>query len=889
MNKALFRFAVLLTILSSVFGICQAEPEAPAVATAVTTATSPVEAVATQPASAPADLSKAIALRDEGIKKALAGEFEAALKELKQASTLDPEDKATLKTIKLLDNYLARREKIESERASEYQYEIDRIKWADLAQAFHPEFESKPYAQTLRKMVRTELADAYHDIGTSDQYEECTAEEAVKMKEFSLASIKKTGDITKKIVDLFKGNGGEFAKEFRAEAKTLQERLDACKAIWEASKTETPKDRWETACQLREVESQLSDAMADVEVMIIKSPWKIGLLHARIAKEIAPDKEKLRNSEWYQQLLKDTEERGRKYIEEAKWYDALSAFMGLEELEPENKSFKEEVERVRTHVRARRLYGKESNDEEDDEEDESATLTEDEKEAQEEAQKEAEGLWKEMVAGVDAQMVRKAISKVGTSYVKAPDYRELTKGALESVKVLVQTPQVAETFPGLKDKEKLKEFVATIDKELETVQKKDRVDHLDLQTALNNLNYSSEETVDIPLEVISVEFASGFLGKLDKFSNMIWPYDVESFNKSTMGKFTGIGIQITKEAGKPLKVVTPMLGTPAYKAKIKAGDLILEVDGVNTKKLSVDKLVKRIMGPPNSKVELTIKRRGVAEPFKVVVTREDVHIRTVKGWQRDKTGEWDFILQNGGGKVGYIRLTQFTDTTHSDLAKALKKMRADGVTSLVLDLRSNPGGLLRSATAVADEFIDDVQRIVFTRGRQVPRNEINSTPKGIFQDGNLVVLVDQHSASAAEILSGALKDYKRAIIVGQRSYGKGSVQNVIPVRSEEAFLKLTTAYYYLPSGRLLHREDDSTDWGVNPDIDVYVTPKQMRRWMQLRRKTDLLQEVVPEILAADLADQYKADLQLNTAVLILQLMDIEKSKSISQDGVAAGS
>ncbi|GEM_PF-1251438 len=849
---------------------------------------------ATQPTAQPASSklaakNEAVVLRDAGLKVALAGRFRLALGDLSRAATLAPDDPIAAQARDLLEKYLQRQASIQADRTREYQYELDRIRWANLAQQYQSQLRAKPYAKALRKKIRTELRDAYHAIGTSEQIEESTAEEALKLRATSLEQIKKTRQAIRSAMALLKDSKGPFGDTFRAEAKTLETRLSACEKIWQGAKTAGPKDRWATARQLRAAEEQLADAMTDIQVMVVKDPWKVGLLRAVIANEVAPDKEQFHKTKLYRDLLQATEARGLKAIAQAKWYDALSAFAGLKELEPTNDDYRQQATRVGLHVRALRLYGGGNDDGDEDEDDD-----EDEKKDKDKSDDEEpdEIFWKQMVAGSDAQMVRRAISKIGTSYVKSPDYRLLTRGALESVKILAQTPQVAKTFPGLADKAKLGAFVASIDKQQEQLDKKKRVDHLDLQLALNRVIDSSEASVNIPLEVLVVEFADGFLGKLDRFSSMIWPQDVTNFNKSTMGKFTGIGVQITKERGKPLKVITPLLGTPAYKAKIKAGDLIMKVDGVSTKKLSVDKLVKRIMGPPGSTVKLLIKRRGVAEPFVVPVVRQDVHIRTVKGWRRDKSGNWDFILKNSSDKIGYIRITQFTGTTYRDIDKALRKIRQAGAESLILDLRNNPGGLLRSATAVADEFIGDVQRIVFTRGRSVPRNEVNSTPKGMFQQGDMAVLIDGHSASAAEILSGALKDYNRGTIIGQRSYGKGSVQNVIPVRSSEAYLKLTTAYYYLPSGRLLHRQKNSKDWGVNPDIDVYVTPRQMRHWLGLRRKTDLLQDVAADILDADLAAEYQADLQLGTAVLILKLKNLQaqvKSKSKPAPCVARGS
>jgi carboxyl-terminal processing protease len=476
-------------------------------------------------------------------------------------------------------------------------------------------------------------------------------------------------------------------------------------------------------------------------------------------------------------------------------------------------------------------------------------------------------------------MVEEVIAKLERAYVTRVDYRDVTKGGLEAIKVLAETPQVAGTFPGLKDDAKRGKFLDFIEREMRSVDKKDRVDYLDLHLALNSILSASERTVRIPTEVLSVEFTDGFLNELDKFSSMIWPNDVADFVKSTMGRFFGIGVQISKEPGEPLKVVTPLLNTPAFRAGIKAGDLIEAVNGDDTEDESVDKLVQRIMGPKGTKVTLTIKRPGVIKPFDVDIMRGEIHIVTVKGWQRSSSGEWEYLI-DPDSKIGYLRVTQFTGDTVTDVDAALKELKQKGVRSLVLDLRFNPGGLLRAAKNVADQFLRN-GRVVSTEGRQVPREELSAGAGGRYLDGHLIVLVNQYSASAAEIVSGAMQDWQRGFIIGQRTYGKGSVQNVIPIRRGKARLKLTTAYYYLPLGRLLHRRPESDAWGVDPDIEVVMTPKQSKRWLEIRRRTDLLTEVDPEQLADDLAAQYQADIQLSTAVLMLKLLQIQS------DGLAA--
>lgn len=816
-------------------------------------------------------------LRHKGVQEVLKGEFAAGLDDLRKANNMAADDKQAEAAISMLQAHLDRMARADIERKQELQYEIDRMQWGFLAEDYRDELNAQPFIEELRASINDDLSEAYQDIGTSETFETSSPEVAAEMKATSLDAIDKAKAAVSKAKTLVATMDNEYAKVFIREADTLVACLDEAKGIWQQVDGTTAKSRWDGALKILASEDKLADAVTDLEVMLAKKPWKIALLHGRLAFQIAPSEAEARNSDWYVKLIASAEAHGKAATADADWYDALSAYSTLEELEPGNETYRDELQRVRRHVRVLRLYGKET-----DSEDETADASEEE--TPDEPAEEDEPEWTRIVDGVDAKMVRNAISKLDGSYVAAVNYRDLTLGALESVKILAETPQVRETFSGLADDMKRAEFIDAIKNEQQAISEKDRVDHVDLHMALNQVTYSSGETVKLPMEVLVMEFANGFLDELDPFSAMIWPSDVIDFTKQTMGKFTGIGVQITKETDKPLKVVTPLLGTPAFKAGIKAGDLILKVDGTTTAEHTVDQLVDRIMGPQGTTVVLTIKRRGVAEPFEVPVVRQSVHVRTVKGWRRREDGEWTYLLPDG--KTGYIRLTQFTDRTHENVQKALEELKAAGVHSVVLDLRANPGGLLRSATAVANEFIEG-GRIVFTKGRQVPRREVDATSEGSFLAGDMVVLVDQHSASAAEILSGALKDWGRATIVGHRSYGKGSVQNVIPVHGNNAYLKLTTQYYYLPKGRLLHRKPGASDWGVDPDITVGLTPNQMRRWVLLQRKTDLLQDFEPDLLDADLERLYESDIQLNAAVLLLDMMKLQEDGDTPRESVAA--
>jgi carboxyl-terminal processing protease len=451
---------------------------------------------------------------------------------------------------------------------------------------------------------------------------------------------------------------------------------------------------------------------------------------------------------------------------------------------------------------------------------------------------------------------------------------KLARGALSAVKVLAETPEVAETFPGLADAAKRQAFVASVDDQLRAIEGRDRPDHLDLTLALNSVLRSSERTVNVPVAVLVLEFTDGFLEELDEFSAMVWPHDMVDFEKQTMGHFYGVGVQIGKEPGEPLKVITPLADSPAFKAGLRPGDLILEVDGRRTEDVGIDSLIRMITGERGTKVTLRVKRAGHVEPFDVTLTRQEINLATVRGWQSRPDGQWDYLI-DPEGKIAYVRILQFTDQTVGALSDVLDRIDEAGVRSLVLDLRYNPGGLLRSATDVADEFLRG-GRVVSTEGRQARRQSISATSGGKYVTGDLVVLVNEVSASAAEIVCGAVQDWDRGLIVGQRTYGKETVQNVIPIRRDRALLKLTTAYYYLPSGRLLHGHNTQKDSGIIPDVQVHMTPKQVKRWLEVRQKTDLLQDVDPAQLRSDLARQYEADLQLETGVLLLKLAQLRE-------------
>ena len=310
----------------------------------------------------------------------------------------------------------------------------------------------------------------------------------------------------------------------------------------------------------------------------------------------------------------------------------------------------------------------------------------------------------------------------------------------------------------------------------------------------------------------------GMLAQLDPFSNYIPPARQEAFNGMLEGSFKGVGIQLDqKEDGTP-EVVAPIDGSPAFKAGIEAGDVILKVNGENVEALRVPELIKKIAGPVGSPVTLTV-RHTTADTATLTMNREEISVPTIKGYERKPDNRWDYYVCDDP-KIAYVRITQFTSTTYDDLRPVLTDLLDDGMKGLILDLRFNPGGELEQAKKIINMLVPAGRTIVTTRGRSRPEEKAISDGRDVLPNFPMIVLINEHSASASEIVSGSLMDNRRAVVVGERSYGKGSVQELIPLDEHGGELKLTVAHYYLPSGRLVHRRKDSTDWGVIPQIYV---------------------------------------------------------------------
>jgi carboxyl-terminal processing protease len=297
---------------------------------------------------------------------------------------------------------------------------------------------------------------------------------------------------------------------------------------------------------------------------------------------------------------------------------------------------------------------------------------------------------------------------------------------------------------------------------------------------------------------------NGMLAGLDPHSSYMDPKSFRDMQVQTRGEFGGLGIEVTMEDGL-IKVVAPIDETPAAKAGIMANDIITQLDGEQVQGLTLNQAVEKMRGPVNTKIKLTVMRKGNDNPIEITITRDIIRVRSVRS-------------QVEGDDVGYIRLTQFNEQTTDGLKKAITDISAkisnDKLKGYILDLRNNPGGLLDQAISVSDAFLQKGE-IVSTRGRNPEETQrFNARPGDLTNGKPVIVLINGGSASASEIVAGALQDHRRVTVIGTRSFGKGSVQTIIPLGSGNGALRLTTARYFTPSGRSIQAK------GIVPDIEV---------------------------------------------------------------------
>ena len=502
--------------------------------------------------------------------------------------------------------------------------------------------------------------------------------------------------------------------------------------------------------------------------------------------------------------------------------------------------------------------------------------------------------------GINRPVLLQALTIAASRHVEKVTMPKLLTGGLTTIRTLATTRDLEAAFPGLKNAEARNEFVAWIDKKLADVAlMAPKPSDTAVENLVNDLIAESNKTVQIPEEAILHEFGNGAFDKLDEFSQIVWPDEVARFKRIMEPSFVGVGVQIQMdEESQLIKVVNPLEGTPAFRAGIKAGDLIKKINETSALGMTLDQAVEQITGKANTKVTLTLERDGEDVIFNL--TRARIPIYTVKGWKRSgaKETDWDWFI-DPVDKIAYVRMSGFNNTTTAEFQEAIRQFKDAGAKGLIFDLRFNPGGLLTQAVSVANLFIAE-GTIVYTQngaGPDARRQQVNKAEASAarLKDMPVVVLINTGSASASEIVSGAIRYYAdqgkvNAVVLGDRSFGKGSVQNVMDLIGDTTEMKLTTQYYFLPSGTCVHRRPGSKDWGVQPHLTVEMLPEQITDALLLRQDADVpggrpkIKKKDPEKKSVldgpndpDRLLNEGIDLQLETALLLLKSQTVNQS------------
>lgn len=360
----------------------------------------------------------------------------------------------------------------------------------------------------------------------------------------------------------------------------------------------------------------------------------------------------------------------------------------------------------------------------------------------------------------------------------------------------------------------------------------------------------------------------GMVNSLDPFSQFMTPDVYKRVKSDTEGEFGGIGIKIDVEDGWPV-VVTPLPGTPAFKAKLYPGDRIIKIEGESTHNMPLENIVSKLRGKPETKVKITVARKSKDKNkdydiFDVELVRDIVKVETVN---------YD-ILED---KIGYIRLIDFSGHCYEDFKNALDALNKQGMEGLVLDLRYNPGGLLTASIDIAKLFIGDNKLIVYTKGRtKEDYNEFRAGDNALYPKLPVVVLVNRYSASASEILAGALQDNKRAIIIGENTFGKASVQTILPLADKSA-IRLTIAKYYTPSGKMIQRDPKTGKGGITPDIKIELTQDDEMAIYEQMQKIYYPDEKAKKEKKEEEEKKKVKDIVLERAIEILKAREVFKN------------
>jgi carboxyl-terminal processing protease len=512
----------------------------------------------------------------------------------------------------------------------------------------------------------------------------------------------------------------------------------------------------------------------------------------------------------------------------------------------------------------------------------------------------------EKLMGINSITVRTAIQRAADQHVgrqtrRHPDgvsMNDLIISGLDAVKTMATTTDLAVVFKGLRNDKKRNELLRVIEAEkMRIASKSIPASGYDLRRALDAVLTAGTGEADIMEEALLHEFGNGAMSALDDYTAIIWPDELARFRRSTQGEFIGIGVQIQLDELQNIKIVTPLEGTPAQRAGVRSDDIIKKIDGTTAVGLGLDQAVEIITGPANTRVTITVERMGDdGEPMEkdFTIVRQKIDLPTVKGWSKTGPGDtdWNYFIDQEDG-IGYLRLTGFTDDSTREFDRAVSSMKQDGLNALILDLRYNPGGLLDQAVQLASRFVSRgmIVKTVDASGITESLNEaVRVSDRVSVSDIPVIVLVNEGSASASEILSGAIQAGAKqgkldALVLGNRSFGKGSVQNVYLLPGASAAMKVTTNYYHIDAPRMIHKVPGATEWGIEPDLEVDMLPSQQQAALLLRRDADVLPldengNIIEDVERPDPNTLLTegTDLQVETALVLLKSQARAKSQ-----------
>lgn len=604
-----------------------------------------------------------------------------------------------------------------------------------------------------------------------------------------------------------------YQESYEQYVKNINEAITVSQ--WHAALLNTSKEFELESEEKSEFETEANDKFSSNIIVALSQMAALRSLQERTGLDLPIDSDKQRN------VVQSSLAIANDLEEEKQWLTAYRRIYSyLVSLDKNNKTYEEHTKRLLRQASLVNMYTPDPNQD--------------------------AVRWEDHRNGITFPMIRKGLYRLNRSYVDPPNYQDMIMDGLSYCNYLATTPKLGETFPGLLNEKAVAVFRAEINELIQQVSQgiADQFVTGQLLDYLRKVQQLNKNSIQLPTEVVMGEFAEGAFSALDGYTYPIWPGDVEEFEKDMTSEFYGIGVVITKNKDGLLIIDSLLHNSPAFKMGLDAGDIIKAIDGHDTKNIAMDMAVRRITGPEGTDVTLTIARDTFDKPTEFSVTRQKIVVHGVEGLHRQDTGQWQYLLDEKE-KLAYVRLKGFYRPTAGKLRELMKELSQQSMNGLILDLRRNSGGFLSSAINIVSTFIPPGKIVVSTKPRDSRKGQVDhSSPAWTLDtDVPMVVLVDALSASASEIVSGALKVHDRALIVGTRTFGKGNVQTIEDLTATDAKMKMTIAYYYLPDNRRVHRspkDHTNEDYGVLPHMLVELTNKQFLEVSDMRRYGSIL-------------------------------------------------